>query len=76
MKNEGYAHCKVGEILDETNEKSTEESLDKSDVIGTIGLFSFGIGTYLISPALMFISCGVLCMGLAIVSARKGVNDK
>jgi len=64
MKKEVLSRYKVGEIM------------DKNDYIGIIGFLSFSIGTYLVSPALMFLLCGLLCMGIAVVGARKGVNKK
>jgi hypothetical protein len=76
MKNEGFVHCKVGEIMDENTDEISKKEMDKTDIIGIFGFANFAIGTFLINPAIMFLSCGVLCMGLAFVSARKGVNDK
>ncbi|MFB7142068.1 hypothetical protein ACFCYN_20640 [Gottfriedia sp. NPDC056225] len=50
--------------------------MDKNDYIGIFGFLSFAIGTYLVSSAVMFLLCGLLCMGIAVVGARKGVNKK
>lgn len=52
------------------------ENMDKNDCIGIIGFLSFSIGTYLVNPAVMFLLCGLLCMGVAVMGARKGVNKK
>lgn len=62
MKNVVYVRYKVGEIM------------DKNDGLGILGFCFFAIGTYTIHPAIMFITCGLICMGLAIFGARKGVN--